>query len=251
MAARRCESRWPIVGDQRLAARDHLPEQRAEAGELHAVRRVYLIEPPCILIPGDIRDGMSQQVWGAVLTLFDFADKAILTARGRQNLSQKRVESYGCISVTNEPRLDFADAMEHAVIELEFLAHGDALRDIAQNAHELMVLTAPDLADGQLDRYRRSVLPPCRHFATRADDLRNSRGFECADIPVVLGMVGLGHQHRDVAADQLGWPVSEQRFRCRIDGGDHAVAVDRDDRVDHAPQNCVNCLCCAIHLQPL
>ena len=53
----------------------------------------------------------------------------------------------------------------------------------------------------------------------------------------MLAVVRLGHQHLDVAAEDLGGPVAEDLLGGRVERLDHPPLVDGDDAVNHVVQD--------------
>ncbi len=110
----------------------------------------------------------------------------------------------------------------------------DAVGNVSHDADEHRVDAGSDLSDGQLDRYFFPVLSERGDFPAYADDLRLTRIQVIFNVAIVLRTIRLGHEHRDVSADNLVTFVAEDLLDCRVDGHDHALPVDRDDRIDNA-----------------
>ena len=72
-----------------------------------------------------------------------------------------------------------------------------------------------DLADRQMQRKRRAVLPTPLHLASDPDDLGAAGRQIARQIRVVLLVIRRRHQHVDVAAEHLLRRVAEQPFRGR------------------------------------
>ena len=70
-------------------------------------------------------------------------------------------------------------------------------------------------ADREIAGKDAAVLAPRTHFASDADDAGFAGLVVTVQVPVVLGVVGRGHQHVDVAPDDLVAAVAEDRARRR------------------------------------
>jgi hypothetical protein len=88
-----------------------------------------------------------------------------------------------------------------------------------------------DLADCQLHGKDGSVLLLRLDRAADADDVLLARPLVAAKIAVMLGLVGLGHQHFDVLPDHFACRIAEELFRSLAEGLNDAALVDRNDRV--------------------
>ena len=78
-----------------------------------------------------------------------------------------------------------------------------AAGEVADEAGEDSLSVGARLADRQLDREDPAVLGDPLDQAAVADDPRLAGSQIVGEVGVMLGPVGLGHQHLDVAADHL------------------------------------------------
>ena len=93
------------------------------------------------------------------------------------------------------------------------------------------------LADGQPDRQHAAILADAFHVAADADDPGLAGLLVAGQVAVVLRAVGFGHQHLDVAADQLLPGPAEQPLDGGVGGTDGAVGVDGEDAVHGGVQH--------------
>jgi hypothetical protein len=107
----------------------------------------------------------------------------------------------------------------------------DALGDIAHHAGEEALPVRSPLGHRQLQRKGRAVVPQALDLAADADDAALAGGLVARQVAIVRGVVGLGHQHLDVAPDDLAGEVAEQALSSRIKGADGARLVDHHDGV--------------------
>ena len=120
-----------------------------------------------------------------------------------------------------------------------------AVAEIMDHAGEVPPAIGGELADGQVERKGRAVLAPATHFSANADDLLDAGSQIVGDVAVVLGLVGLRHEHLDVLADQLRCAVAEQALGRRVCALDEPAVIDGDDgrdrRFQDAPKLCGLC----------
>ncbi len=89
-----------------------------------------------------------------------------------------------------------------------------------------------ELADRQVNRKDRPVLAAGHHLPADADDLALSRLQMMAKVAVMPAAKRLGHQHIDVAADQLVAGKPEHLLDRSIEGADQSLVIDDDDGAD-------------------
>jgi hypothetical protein len=97
-----------------------------------------------------------------------------------------------------------------------------ARRDVVDEADEARRARARDLADRQRGGKQAAVAAQRDDLAADADDARVAGLQVRAQVGVVLGTVRVGHQHRDVAAEDLGGTVAEQPLGRAAEGLDAA-----------------------------
>ena len=108
-----------------------------------------------------------------------------------------------------------------------------ALRDVADEPGEDAPAAGErHLTHRQVHRERGARLAPPDHLTPDPDDAPDASLAVVLDVPVVLPVVWLGHEHMDVASDDLLGVVLEDPLGARIEGLDLAPLVDGDDAVD-------------------
>ena len=95
----------------------------------------------------------------------------------------------------------------------QLLLHLHSRAEIVEDAGELPLAVDRDLADRQMQRKRRAVLPPALHLASDADDLGSTGRQIARQIGVVLLVIRRRHQHVDVPAEHLLLPRSRTAVR--------------------------------------
>ena len=113
----------------------------------------------------------------------------------------------------------------------KLLLHLLAAGKVAHEAGEDPLSVGARFADGELDRKDRSVLGQALHQPAVADDSRFAGSEIIGDVAVVLGPVGLGHQHADVVAEHFLRMIAEQFRRRGAERGHEALLVDHDHRL--------------------
>jgi CheY-like chemotaxis protein len=113
----------------------------------------------------------------------------------------------------------------------ELPLEANAPGQVVQDAGELALAADPHLAHGELHREQRTVPSPPAHFTADADDPRLAGRQVARDVLVVLLAVRRGHQHADVAAEDLGFGVAEEPLGSRIERLDPARGINDDDAV--------------------
>ena len=115
-----------------------------------------------------------------------------------------------------------------------------AVADVVDHASEIAAAVGFEFADRQVQREGRAVLAPATHFSTDADDLLDAGPDVVGDVAIVLGAVGLRHEHLDVLADELRGAVPEQPFGGRVDVSIRPRSINGDDgrdgRLQDAPE---------------
>ena len=96
------------------------------------------------------------------------------------------------------------------------------------------------LTDRQFHRERASVTAFAHDDAADSDDAAVAGGQVARDIIVVPVVIGIGHQHADITADQLGFAIAEQPLRGGAERHDDAAFVDHDHRAGHRRQDRTN-----------
>ena len=131
-----------VVGDHRLAAGDRGAEQRVEVAKLQALRRILRIEPPRLLIPRDVGDGMRLEIGLAGLVVANLPDEAIGAVR---DVEQGRQHLLACvlgIGAADVARLDLPHGIEQGGGARRLLLRLDLRGDVARGpaiADELSV----------------------------------------------------------------------------------------------------------------
>ena len=134
------------------------------------------------------------------------------------------------VEIMRDAAGELADRL-HLLRLPELLLHLLAARQVADEAGEYPLSVGARFADGELHREDRAVLGEALHQTAIADDPRFARLEVIADVAVVLGSVGLGHEHPDVAAEHFLRMIAEQLRRCGAEGGHQAPLVDDDHRL--------------------
>ena len=111
---------------------------------------------------------------------------------------------------------------------LGLLASGD----VADDAGEASSSVPADLAQRELQREGRPVAAQPLDLATHADHPRLARAQVAGEVGIVVLPVRRGHEHRDIATDQIGRRIAEQPLDGRIGDFHDASFVDGDDPVD-------------------
>jgi hypothetical protein len=106
------------------------------------------------------------------------------------------------VEIVGDAAGELADRL-HLLRLPEFLLHLLAAREVAHEAGEDPFSIRPRLSDGQLHREHRAVFGEALHQPAIADDPRFAGPEVVDDVGVVLGPVGFGHEHPDVAADHV------------------------------------------------
>ncbi len=93
------------------------------------------------------------------------------------------------------------------------------------------------LADGEMHRKGRAVLPLARHHPADADDPSLAGALVALHIAVMPAMIGLRHQNMHIGAQDLVRTPAKQSFGRRAEGLDAPLLVDDDHRVGHGLEN--------------
>ena len=112
--------------------------------------------------------------------------------------------------------------------------------EVADESGEDTMAIGIHLADRQFHRKRASVAAFAHDDAADPDDAAGTGGQIVRDIIVVAVLIGIWHQHADIASDQLGFGITEQPFRCGAERHDDAAFVDHDHRARHRRQDRTN-----------
>ena len=108
---------------------------------------------------------------------------------------------------------------------------GVAFGQIAHEARKESLLPRDHLAYGELHREGRPVLAFADDDPPDADDPALARRHVAGEVAVVLGPVGVGHQHADVLPDHLCGDPSKLPLRRGREGLHDPLLVDDDHRV--------------------
>ena len=104
--------------------------------------------------------------------------------------------------------------------------------NIAHRAGEITLTTQFKGTDGQIHREGTAILALAADFATCcSDDMRFARRVVAVQVTVMLAVIGFGHQHLHVLADDLIGLVTEQPLAGRVEALDGAVLIDGNDAV--------------------
>ncbi len=103
--------------------------------------------------------------------------------------------------------------------------------DVAGNPGEHAAVAQVQLADGQVHGEGAAVLTQADHLPADADDLLLAGVQVVLEIAIVFVSIGLGHEHFDVSADDLGGRVTEQPFRRRVHRLDGPAPLDGEDGI--------------------
>lgn len=90
----------------------------------------------------------------------------------------------------------------------------------------------PHLPDGEFDREGCAVASAADDLAADPDDLASASALVVIEIPVMLLLVGVGHQHLDIPPHDISGLVSKEALASVVEVNDVPVAVDGDDPVD-------------------
>ena len=105
-------------------------------------------------------------------------------------------------------------------------------RHVVDDAYVARGPAVADFADRQEYRELAAVGTRRHHVAADADDAPLARALVAAHVVVVPLAIAARHQHRDVAADDVGRGVAEQDFSAGVERFDASVRIDDDDRID-------------------
>ncbi len=108
-----------------------------------------------------------------------------------------------------------------------------AFGDVAYQADEADFAMVADLRDPQFDGEVLAIAAHGGQLAVLLQRARFASNGIVVQIAVVGGAVGLGHQYRQVAPDDLLAAVAEDVLGGMVEGFDDAALVDDDDGVDH------------------
>ncbi len=114
--------------------------------------------------------------------------------------------------------------------------HPVAIADVGDEADKQGFASDDRLADRQSQREARAILAFANDLAPLADDLRHALHV-VVQVSVVLAAIRFGHQHLDVAADDLVCRPAEDCFGSAVEGTDDTPAVDGDDAVHRGIDN--------------
>ncbi|OEZ52482.1 hypothetical protein DUGA6_61160 [Duganella sp. HH105] len=127
---------------------------------------------------------------------------------------------------------DVADQRAELLLAVAQRLHdGAPFADVGDEQHEQVALGQPRMAQRAPDRHAAAVLAQRDHLAALAGDGRVF-GAQVVEQAVLLGALGVVHQHADIAADDLVAAPAEDAFGRGVEFMDHAGAVDGDDAVD-------------------
>ncbi len=107
-----------------------------------------------------------------------------------------------------------------------------ALGDVAHDAGEIAAPVSPPLGDREIQREDRAIPPPAPDLTPDTDNLRLAGRAVIGDVPIVLAVIGLGHQHADVAPNDFVRRIKEDLLGGAVEGLNDAVLVDHRDRID-------------------
>ena len=152
------------------------------------------------------------------------------TAARPPGSSTRRCHSVSMVRMASTAASRIGAGAGLAVLEL---ANGvPQVGDIAGDAGEHALVAHVQFADREVHGEGGAVLAQADDLAADADDLLLAGGQVVVQVAVVLVPVGLGHEHLDVLADDLGGRVAEEPLGRRVHRLDLAVRVDGEDRVD-------------------
>lgn len=162
----------------------------------------------------------------------------------------RRVERIGpeCLGQIARQHAQSGQFLAHAVVQVltnaALLERGNLydltlqllpVADVAENAGvEMQVI---HLADRQINREGRTILPQAFDLATIADDVLHARLLIPGEVLIVVSSVGGGHDHFHVLADHFVGRVSKHPLRSCVDRLNQSFRVDRDDGVGSGVQN--------------
>ena len=144
----------------------------------------------------------------------------------------------GLVHLMHDPRAHLAELQQPRGMGRVFqaqprlLLHLPAFGEVADDAGEQPPAGEAHLAHRKVGREDAAVLALRFDLAADADDPGFAGTQVTRDVAVVLFPVGRGHEHRDVASDQLVAGVSEHPLGGRVDRLDRAGLLDGDDRID-------------------
>ena len=140
------------------------------------------------------------------------------------------------VEVVSDAAGELADRL-HLLRLAQLLLHLLAAGEVADEAGEHAPPVCPRFADRQFDREDPAILGDPLDEAAVADDPRLAGSQVVGQVDVMLGPIGLRHQHLDVAADHLVREVAEQSRRPGAERGNVAPLVDDDHRLGHGGEN--------------
>ncbi len=108
---------------------------------------------------------------------------------------------------------------------------------VAGDAGEHPAVAELHFAHREVDIEDRTVSAASFHLAAGADDVTLARFAVALEVPVVFGLVRLGHQQLDVLPDHFGRPEAEEPFGRGVHCFNNARLVDRDDGVDRSVEH--------------
>jgi len=114
---------------------------------------------------------------------------------------------------------------------------GLAIGDVADDPNKDRLIAVAGLADGKIHREHRPVLAPPHDLAADPYDPFLAGAQIVCEIGVMLARIGLGHQHFDIASDQLLRGIAEKPLRRMVNRADRAVPIDDHDPVDRGVDN--------------
>ena len=111
------------------------------------------------------------------------------------------------------------------------------LCDVADESGEEFALTDIRLSDLEFHRNRVAIGKARFHDTADADDLALAGRQIVADVLVMMGLIGIGHEAFDVLAHDIFGFVTEQGFCRTAEGHDDSAIIDHDHRVRYRLQN--------------
>jgi len=112
-------------------------------------------------------------------------------------------------------------------------------REITDEAEKLGGVSVRQHADRKKDGEAGTPLALRNDLAAAPDDVRCAALQVASDVLIVLGLLGVGHQDADVAAEHLGSAVAEKPLGTGIEGLDQAPMIDEHYSIHCGIEHCL------------